>query len=117
MAQLGGTAARSTSSSPAAFVAGVLLATALMATVIILALALGVDVKLRDAAAAAQPRVGAPNVVVTPPHAGVSPYDGRLDPIERGYIFRKATSVGRLPQIAPDAPAVGGGMRYQSVPR
>jgi hypothetical protein len=118
MAQLSGTAARSTSHSPAAFVAGVLLATALMATVVILALALGVDVKFRGGAIAAQPGVVTPNGVVTAPHAGVSPYDGRLDPIERGYIFRRAISIGLPPQHAPDAPAAGSDIpRSHLVPR
>jgi hypothetical protein len=118
MAQLSGTAARSISHTPAAFVAGVLLATTLMATAIILALAVGIDVKVRDGAAAAQHGVSAPNVVVSAPRAGVSPDDGRLDPIERGYIFRRGTSIGLPPQNAPDAPAVGVGMpRYQLVPR
>jgi hypothetical protein len=117
MAQLSGTAARSSARTPAAFVAGVLLATALMATVIILAVALGVDVKFGDGAVAAQPKV-APNVVVTVPRTRVSPDDGRLDPIERGYIFRRATSEGRLPQTMPDAPAAGNEVpRYQLVPR
>jgi hypothetical protein len=118
MAQLSGTAARSTSHNPAAFVAGVLLATALMATVVILALALGVDVKLRGGAIAPQPGLVAPKVIVVAPHAGVGPYDGRIDPIERGYIFRKATSFGLPPEHAPDAPAAGGDIpRSHLVPR
>jgi hypothetical protein len=76
MAQHIGTAGRSVSNSPSAFLAGTLLAVATMATVIVLALALGVSVQLRDGAAAGRP------AALTP----VGTYDGRLDPIENAYI-------------------------------
>jgi hypothetical protein len=105
MAQLTGTAGRSASHTPAAFVAGTLLASAVMATGIVLALALGVNVELRDEAAA--------------PRAGVTIYDGRLDPIEADYIRRGHQAPGYAPE--PSAPANpsplrGGIPHHQRVP-
>jgi hypothetical protein len=108
MAQLSG-AARSTSHVPVAFAAGTLLATAVIATGIILALALGVDVELRDGAAAAQPGALAPDAPISVPRVaprpGVSTYDGRLDPIERDYIRGIQTGKGFHPRYVAEPPA------------
>ena len=76
MAQLTGTTGRSIARFPVAFVAGTLVAVAAMATVIILGLALGLEVGLRNETAAAQ----------AAPAVSAQTYDGRLDPIEADYI-------------------------------
>jgi hypothetical protein len=72
MAQQIGTAGRSSTNSPAAFLAGSLLAVATMGTVLILALALGVSVALPDAAA----RGAAPGRVVVHASGGGIEYTG-----------------------------------------
>ena len=82
MAQHIGTVGRSHSNSPVAFLAGSLLAVATMATVIVLAMALGVSVQLRDGATAAQAGAALPAAIDT----------SRLDPIEQAYI--KSTHAG-----------------------
>ena len=119
MAQLTGTAGRSASHVLAAFVAGTLLATAVLATGIILALALGLD------GSSSTPRAGVTTYdgrldpieteyirrVPSAPRAGVTTYDGRLDPIETEYI-RRSHSVAP----ADSAPLRGGLPRYHLVP-
>ena len=144
MAQHIGTAGRSGSNSPAAFLAGTLLAVATMATVIVLALALGVSVEIREGAAAAQPRALTPSTTydghldpiedayingahagaVSAPRLGVSIYDGRLDPIEQTYIRGAHSGQGSAPGSVPHQPAAAdhswtqnGLPRYQLVPR
>jgi hypothetical protein len=87
MAQLTGTAGRPTSHTPAAFIAGTLFAVATIATVVILALALGLKVEVRDDATAAQAGAVAP----------ASTYDGRLDPIEAAYIQGARTGAASAP--------------------
>ena len=108
MAQHTGTADRSSAPAPAAFLAGSLFAVAAMATIIILALALGMSVTLREGAATA----GAGKA---PPAAGVSTYDGRLDPIEADYIRNR----GRAPRTAEQGLVVDtprGGILYTGIP-
>jgi hypothetical protein len=109
MAQIIGTAGRSAPRSPAAFFAGTLLATAVIATGIILALALGVDVEVRDEATTAPAAIGPnPGLSAPPvfaPRAGVSIYDGRLDPIEAGYIRQSHSGALAAPRTVQEAPA------------
>ena len=115
MAQLTGTAGRSASHTPREFVAGVLLATAVIVTGIILALALGVELQLRDDVTAAPAAVSAPG-------AGSNRYDGRLDPIEADYIRRSHSGAFPAPRYVPapapeiSLPPRGGLPRIQLVP-
>ena len=98
MAQLTGTAGRSASHTPREFLAGVLLATAVIVTGIILALALGVELQLRDVTAAP--------AAISAPGAGSNRYDGRLDPIEADYIRRSHSGAFPAPRYVPEpAPA------------
>ena len=98
MAQLTGTAGRSVSHTREGFLAGLLLATAVIATGIILALALGVELQLRDVTAAP--------AAISAPGAGSNGYDGRLDPIEADYIRRSHSGAFPAPRYVPEpAPA------------
>jgi hypothetical protein len=133
MAQQIGTAGRSSTNSPAAFLAGSLLAVATMGTVLILALALGVSVALPDAAA----RDAAPGRVVvqatgggieytgipyTPAHAG--PLDpssisvpDRLDPIELDYIRHAQVGHGGVSSSVSVPPTTVAPSRQQEIRR
>ena len=120
MAQHVGTAGRSVSNSPAAFLAGTLFAVATMATVIVLALALGMHVQLRGSATATRAYDGridpienayirrAHSGTVAVPRVGVATYDGRLDPIEQAYIdgLQARPRTGPL-SVAAGSPSIG----------
>ena len=126
MTQLTGTAGRTASHTPGGFVAGTLLTAAVMATGIILALALGLE------GPSSAPRAGVSTYdgrldpierdyirqVPFAPRAGVSTYDGRLDPIESDYIRQFGARLSSLdPERSTPGTSHGGTTRYQLVPR
>jgi hypothetical protein len=88
-----------------------------MATAIILALALGLDVRVGNDVTTAPGAVAPHPVLSTPPMAaprpGVSTYDGRLDPLEVQYL-RRSHSGAKAP--ADSSPVRHGLPRYHLVP-
>ena len=142
MAQLTGMAGRSRSHTPA-FVAATLFVVAAMATVILLALALSMNVGLRDGVTTAPAGAIAPvttddgrldaieDAYIKAAHlgstpasrAGVTAYDGRLDAIEQTYIDDARTGWAATRPASVESPASDssapqvGQLRTRNLPR